>query len=431
MKITFSLPVYWPAVGGCEYLTHELVNVLSATEGVDVGVITQIDDQSRKVEAPLLLNTTCRAEKKTRSYRDNGAEVHVLGLNRIFRSTVYPFVRYHHRFQDISTRVIVEMFQRQFTRAAAGSRVIHCIHNGLSYYGMLSLKVARKMTVPFVFSPTLHLYQEGWHEEMVKAIEEGRDFRYIPRLHLWPRGYHDRFWLRLCREADALVTWTSFEKDFLVEQGIDGEKIFPLRLGPIVESRGIVTDLAAKNGVMDDDPVILFLGRNHELKGIEDILKAARKVWTVVPEAKFLFVGPKEGKSGVIFERYRDRRVVVIDEVSSGEKSGLIDRCDVFCVPSLHESFGIVFLEAWHYGKPIIAADIPPIRELNPDNRGGFLIRPTPEEIADRILELLNDDSLRSRMGEWGRKRVQTHYCWDKAGGRLITIYRNLLEREV
>ena len=429
MNIVFSLPVYWPAVGGCEFLTHELVHILSERDGVGVRVLTQINDQRIKTRAPLWFNTTRYAGQREANYREDGVEVHLLGLGKTTSRLVYPFVRYHHRVQRISTRLLVEVFRRQFRRAAGDVDLIHCVHNGLSYYGVLSARVAREAGVPFVFSPTLHLYHDGWHDEMMRAIREGREFRYLPRLELRPRGYHDRFWLHLCRHADALVTWTGFERDFFVDLGVSSDRIFPLKLGPVIGAEGAGEDLQATYGLDREVPVVLFLGRNHELKGIEELLKAARTVWTRLPEAHFVFVGPKEGRSPDLFRRYRDRRVVVVDEVSDGVKTDFIRRCDVFCVPSLHESFGIVFLEAWYHGKPILAADIPPIRELSPDQLGGFLVTPTPEEIADRLVRLLEDERLRRRMGEWGRRRVESEYRWDRAADRLLDIYGGLVSR--
>ena len=429
MKVTFSLPVYWPAVGGCEFLTHEMVHILSRRDGIEVSVITQINDQLKKVRAPLWLNTTCYPGEKGRSYRENDVEIHLIGLGGVLRRAIYPFVRYHRRFQRFSMRILVEAFRRQFLRLTEETDIIHCIHNGLSYYGVLSLTVARKIGVPFVFSPTLHLYHEGWHEEMMRAVRGGKDFRFLPQLHLRPGGYHDQFWLRLCREADALVTWTGFERDFLADMGISRDRIFSLRLGPVVSTEKTDIDLSERYGLKQTVPVVLFLGRNHELKGIEDLLRAASMVWEKVPETHFLFVGPKEGRSAEIFQRYRDQRIVSVDRVTDGEKVEFIKRCDVFCVPSLHESFGIVFLEAWYYGKPIIAADIPPIRELNPDDRGGFLIRPTPEEMAGSILRLLEDRTLRQEMGEWGKNRVETSYRWDDTADRLTNVYEDLLAK--
>jgi glycosyltransferase involved in cell wall biosynthesis len=429
MKIAFSLPVYWPAIGGCECLTHELARILSREEGVDVRVITQIDDQDKKTRAPLWFNTTCYPGERGERHDDDGVQVHLLGLGRILSRSMYPFVRYHHRFPRLSTQVIVRAFQGQFRDASRGCQIIHCIHNGLSYYGVLSQTIARELNVPFVFSPTLHLYHEGWHEEMMEAVRSGEDFQYVPRLHMRPRGYHDQFWMKLCREADALVTWTRFEKDFLADRGISAEKIFPLRLGPILSEGNSGVEPPACTERETGIPAVLFLGRNHELKGVEEILRATADVWSKYPETRFLFVGPKEGKTPELFQAFTDPRIVVLDRVTEAEKFEIIRQCDIFCVPSLHESFGIVFLEAWHHEKPIIAADIPPIRELNPGNGGGFLIRPNPEEIAGAIIRLLDDPSLRRRMGEWGKRRVDTHYQWDDARDRLIGIYEGILDK--
>lgn len=159
--------------------------------------------------------------------------------------------------------------------------------------------------------------------------------------------------------------------------------------------------------------MVLFLGRNVEYKGIEELLMAARLVWKKLPDTYFFFAGPKEGNSEKIFNRYNDRRIKVLGFVSESQKTALLKACDVFCMPSMEESLGGTFLEAWMFEKPVIGARIPPLIELTNNGEGGFLVNPDPEEIAEKILLLLQDWELSNRMGQWGKKKMLDHYTWE------------------
>jgi glycosyltransferase involved in cell wall biosynthesis len=113
--------------------------------------------------------------------------------------------------------------------------------------------------------------------------------------------------------------------------------------------------------------------------------------------------------------------------VSDAEKSAVLAACDILCVPSLEESLGGVYLEAWYYKKPIIAADIPPLRELTDNGKGGFLVDLEPTAIAAKVLCLLEDDQLRDQMGAWGQRKVLTAYDWDNLARKTESIYTKLV----
>lgn len=174
--------------------------------------------------------------------------------------------------------------------------------------------------------------------------------------------------------------------------------------------------------------MVLFLGRNVEYKGIEELLMAARLVWKKLPDTYFFFAGPKEGNSEKIFNRYNDRRIKVLGFVSESQKTALLKACDVFCMPSMEESLGGTFLEAWMFEKPVIGARIPPLIELTNNGEGGFLVNPDPEEIAEKILLLLQDWELSNRMGQWGKKKMLDHYTWEIITHKMEDIYRKSAE---
>jgi glycosyltransferase involved in cell wall biosynthesis len=437
MKIAYVLPVYWPSVGGCEIHTHELVLQMSASH--DVRVITQMNSQEHKMEAErrgpfssyLWFGATIWAPKRGPwSYSEGGARIHLLRVGGISRLWLYPLVRYHHRLPELSFNLLKAYFGRKIERKLKKVDILHCVHGGVSFLGHAAFDVARMKGIPFVYTPVLHLINEKWVETYKEHRRRGAHFREVPSLEISPRSWHDHYWLELSRRADALITMTEFEKEFFVRQGVPPERVFPVGVGPILAASHDGEAFRRKHDLVGK-PVVLFLGRNHPLKGIRELLDATPLVWRTHPDAVFLFIGPREGDARAEFEKREDRRVLVLGEVSQEEKTSALEACDLLCLPSLHESFGGVFLEAWTFGKPVIGGDIPPVRELVADGKGGYLVMPEPHEIATCITKLLGDRELSRRMGEWGKEKTEREYTWERIANKIENVYERLASGEL
>jgi len=94
---------------------------------------------------------------------------------------------------------------------------------------------------------------------------------------------------------------------------------------------------------------------------------------------------------------------------------------DVCVIPSLIESFGVSAIEAMACEIPIITSDAPGLKEVNLNNVTGFVVlREDCSAIADKLHELLENKSLRSEMGNAGRKHVKQHYEWSNCVNQLI-----------
>ena len=425
LKITYILPVYWPAIGGCELHTHEIVKRLS--EKHDIKVITQFTRQEDKPDN-LWFGTLFSPIPKREQYSDNKANVIPINIHPSEKRILYPFVRYYHRIENISTEVIRHILQRKIFNLIKDSDLIHCIHNGVSFYGYTALRCARKLNVPLVFTPVLHLYQDNWQDYMKIDTEKGIKYSYSPRLKIILQGYHDKFWLKVCENADALLTMTEYERNFFISLGLRQDKVYHVGIGPIVSESRNGLQIRKKYGIKENQIIVLFVGRKNEFKGIEELCRAAQIVWEKYNDVFFFFVGPSERGAKEIFDRHRDNRIINIDNVSLDEKSDFLDSCDIFCMPSLHESFGGVFLEAWAFGKPIIGADIPPLRELTEDGKGGMLVNLLPEDIAEKIVTLIENRSLRNELGMWGKEKVISKYSWEIIVDKVEKIYKEIVK---
>ncbi len=183
-------------------------------------------------------------------------------------------------------------------------------------------------------------------------------------------------------------------------------------------------------GIGAMDPMVLFCGRMVYQKGPDLLAEAIPYVLWYYPNAKFVFVGDGEMRGHV---EARARHLGVAHAVrflgfkNGSELANLYKACDMVCVPSRNEPFGIVVLEAWSAGKPVIAT-----RNGGPDEFvwhevDGLKIDPTPKSIAWGIGTLFTNFEWARWMGGNGRQAVEKAFSWDAVGGHVLSVYRNIL----
>ncbi len=107
-------------------------------------------------------------------------------------------------------------------------------------------------------------------------------------------------------------------------------------------------------------------------------------------------------------------RILNLDDVTEEEKQDALAACDVLCVPSRGESFGMVYFEAFAYQKPVVGLNLPALRETIGMNEAGFLVEGSPEEIANAVSYLLGNSGHAQKMGKNGLMLTLQH-SWEVA----------------
>lgn len=116
------------------------------------------------------------------------------------------------------------------------------------------------------------------------------------------------------------------------------------------------------------------------------------------------------------------------DDVTEAEKWGWYEACDVMAHPSHVESFGLVYLEAWSCGKPVIGGRTGPQAALIEDGVDGYLVKPrSAQELAAAIRRVLDDPERARRLGEAGRQKVLHEDTWDRVVDRAEALYQSLV----
>ncbi|MEK8024013.1 MAG: glycosyltransferase family 4 protein [Candidatus Hydrogenedentota bacterium] len=172
-------------------------------------------------------------------------------------------------------------------------------------------------------------------------------------------------------------------------------------------------------------PRVLFAGRLSRDKGVFDLIEAvglARRTC----EARLLIVGPDYGagelppSDGVHYAGELDREKLV----------AAYQHCDLLVLPSYHEGFGIVLLEAGAAGKPVIAYDNSSMPELCRHNENGLLVETgSVEALGSAIASLLSNPSLAGRMGARGREIAFRDYSRSAMVERVLGYYKEALGR--
>ena len=277
------------------------------------------------------------------------------------------------------------------------------IHNVGREYLDSSLSVGDALEIPIVLTPLAHLGQ--FH---------GGDL---------PTDF-ERY-----RRAAAITTMTEWERDWYAGHGIDPYRIVTTGMGPNATRSRDGAAFRARHCIPMDAPMVLYVGRRERYKGFIHLLDAAERVWRDFPDARFVFIGVPGFYGAVVdeFARYTDERIVEIERATSEERTAALDACDVFAMPSLYETFGLGYLEAWLHEKPVIGGDIPPLREVIAHGEDGFVVRQRVDEIAGAITTLLADPALRERMGCAGAAKVAERWDWERVMDRVEDAYRRAI----
>lgn len=168
------------------------------------------------------------------------------------------------------------------------------------------------------------------------------------------------------------------------------------------------------------DPFLLSVCRleaSEKYKGIDTVINALPAVIARVPEVQYLVVG-----SGSDLERHKRLaaavgvadRVHFLGSVDDATLRRCYRECDVFVLPSDGEGFGIVYLEAMYYGRPVIATNSRAVPEVVKHNESGLLVEyGNAEQLSEAIVSLSRDRSRRDKMGDAGRELLRRSFSFE------------------
>jgi phosphatidylinositol alpha-1,6-mannosyltransferase len=192
---------------------------------------------------------------------------------------------------------------------------------------------------------------------------------------------------------------------------------------------GLAGDAPSLRSPGGDTPTVLIVGRMlsaERYKGHDELLEAWPRIVAACGDARLVIVGDGDDRPRLQAKAAAlgiDSSVCFTGFVSQARLREHYADGWVFAMPSRGEGFGLVYLEAMSHGLPCIGSIHDAAGEVIDDGVTGYLVdQRDTTAMAERIVQLLRDRSLRAQMGRCSQERFQTHFTYERFRARLLSI---------
>ena len=387
MKILMLTWEYPPRiVGGIARVVHDLSKRL-IKDGHEVTVITYKDGDVPEFED------------------DKGVKVY-----RIENYMIHP-----NNFIDWIMQMNFNMIAKANELIAKGEKfdVIHA-HDWLVAYSAKTLK--QSYNIPLV--STIHATEAGRNSGIHDEVQ-----RYI----------NDTEWLLTYESSEVIVNSNYMKCELQRLFGLPFEKINVIPNGININNfSGIEKDYEFRRQyAMDNEKIILYVGRLVYEKGVQNLISAMPKILNGYNDSKLVIVG----RGGMYDELKNQAKAMGIENkvyftgyLNSKQVQKMYKCADVAVFPSTYEPFGIVALEAMLAGVPAVVSDIGGLDEIiNHKIDGMKSYAGNPNSIADSVLTLLYDHKLCANISKNAKAKIKEQFNWNKIAQDTHFIYEKAI----
>ena len=169
---------------------------------------------------------------------------------------------------------------------------------------------------------------------------------------------------------------------------------------------------------------VLYVGRFEKRKGFEDFLRSIPLILSSQLNIHIDICGDDSEYYSSVIKRF-GHNVTLHGYLSFSELEHLYRKCDIFVAPSRYESFGLVYLEAMKYGKPVVACNSGGTPEVVKDRVTGILVEPgNYKAISESVIELVKNPKLRMTLGKAGFDRTRNLFSLDQLIDSTVEYYK-------
>lgn len=388
---------YYPFRGGSEYYFQTLSERLAA-DGADVRLVTTDawdleyfwNPGRRRVDIPFQRHNGVKIYRTPAHHLPMSNLSHQVirrGMGELSRVRFPGQIRLLERLSMFSPWL--PELPGLLDRLSGGAALIHAANIALESLIRESARVASRNDIPLVITPKLHLGESSQST--------------VRRYYTMPHQ------MNLLRQADQIMTQTSVEAEFLIEQGVDAERLRVVGLGIDVDEVTSGDPDRARESLEIDGPLVLSLGAAAYDKGTIHSCQAVLALNRARSEPITLVVaGPMMSNFQAYYDSLSDedrRWIRVLGYVDDQLRTDLLAACDLLVLASRTEAFGYVFLEAWANGKPVVGARAGGIPAVIDDGEDGLLVPfGNVSTLSDAITQIVDDHQLARSLGMSGQQ---------------------------
>lgn len=294
------------------------------------------------------------------------------------------------------------------------------VHGLWRYPQWVATRLAQRFSIPYIISPhgmcePFELARKAWKKKMYFNLVERHTLRGAAAIHAITNAEKD--------DCEQLQTHNHIR---VIPNGVD---IYPPLLNHLMECY-LPHELAI---VPPQNPVLLFMGRLHPKKGLDLLIPAFAQVLRRHPEAWLVLSGPDSvGYRQVLVKlahsfQVQDR-VLFPGMVTGLYKRALLQRADLFALPSYSEGFSVAVLEALAAAKPVVITQHCYFNEVISAGCGR-VVDNSVLHLAQALSDLLDlDCSTRAIVGQRGRELVEQVYTWSSIARQMSDLYQSVMK---
>ena len=417
MHVLHIIQRYYPYLGGSE-LVCQVISERLAAEGHRVSVWT--------TNAWDLDHFWAKGRRTVRSpiEQHNGVQIRRFPVQRVpGPAIVYPIIR---RLMVEISRVpgtapllrgmaqitprVPQMVQALHTTPERFD-VVHTANITLDWTILPALRFARKRRIPHIITPYVHLGEPGDNSLV--------------------RYYAMRHHIDIMKHSDRVIVQTPTEQEYLASRGVPRSIMRCIGVGvePAELAGGDAARFRAETGI--EQPFVLSVGTLARDKGTFDLLAAMQQLWAAGRSEHLVLVGTPMAQFEALWATLPEStkaRTHLFARAPQERKLDALAAASVFAMPSRTDSFGIVYLEAWLYGLPVIGARAGGVPDVIRDEETGYLVPfARPNILAERLARLLDDPVLARKMGAAGRAYTLRHLTWERKYAQLRAVYAEVV----
>jgi glycosyltransferase involved in cell wall biosynthesis len=234
----------------------------------------------------------------------------------------------------------------------------------------------------------------------------------------------------ILKHASKIVALNEMEVDQYKKIGVGEQRLEVIPNGvPLTNIAFLpkIGEFRTKYGIINNEKIILYLGRLHKIKGIELLLDAYSDIKDNL-NLVLVIAGPDDGYLKEIQNKIKclkfENNIILTGPIYDSDKFGAYIDADVYVLPSSYEIFGITVLEACACGTPVIVTDRCGIADVI-DNQAGLVVPYDKDCLRDTILHMLSEDKVRQNFGENGKLLVRERFNWEKIAEQVERVYLN------
>ncbi len=247
------------------------------------------------------------------------------------------------------------------------------------------------------------------------------------------RSFKKRLYIKaierpIMQKATALIALTEAEVSNYRALGVQTPaKVIPNGVEIENYDKACFDEAELRFAISAQEQLILFMARLHPTKGADKLIEAFLSIAEGNPKVKLVMAGPDEWDMVDIYRQAikatgMEQRVIFTGMVTGRDKKILLDRADLFCLPSKAEGFSIAILEAMAARTAVLISPgchFPAVEQTN----SGLIVQPSVENLAKALSTLLDDRQGLKTMGNNAYDLVRKDYSWDNIVASLISVY--------